>query len=253
MELRNKKIIITGGAGGIGSAIVKSLLDKGAVVGVVDYDKERLKKLNETIPEDKKAFFSHYCVDISEFESVQNTVQDFYEKHGSIDGLINCAAILKDGFLVSVFKGEIKKYPIEDWEKTLRSNLYGPFYFTREVAEKMIQKRTKGVIVNVSSMSSAGNLGQTSYAASKAAMNALTVTWARELAMFGVRVAGLSPGMTDTAMSRSIPENLLNDWIGKTPLKKMATPEEIAHGVFFILENDFFCGRMLELDGGLRM
>ena len=102
-------------------------------------------------------------------------------------------------------------------------------------------------------MSSVGNSGQTSYAASKAAVNSLTVTWAQELAMFGIRVAGLSPGMTNTELARSMPKDLLNELIRNTPLRRMATPEEMAHGMIFILENDFFCGRMLEIDGGFRM
>ena len=128
------------------------------------------------------------------------------------------------------------------------------FFVTREVVEKMAKNFTHGVIVNVSSISAAGNKGQTAYAASKGAINALTVTWAQELGPLGIRVAGLAPGIVDTDMpKKSLSKNLLKTIINKTPTKRMATPKEIAHGIIFIIENDFFCGRTLELDGGLRM
>ena len=115
----------------------------------------------------------------------------------------------------------------------------------------MVLKRTSGVIVNVSSVSAAGNMGQTSYAASKAAINALTVSWAQELSLFGIRTAGVAPGMTDTQMPKeSMTEKQLEQWIKKTA-QRMGQTEEIAQGIIFALENDFFCGRTLQIDGGL--
>ena len=118
----------------------------------------------------------------------------------------------------------------------------------------MVSSRTKGVILNVSSISASGNSGQTGYAAAKAAVNSLTVTWAQELSLFGIRVAGLAPGMTDTDMPRkSMNDDMIKNWTMKTPLRRMASPEEIAQAIVFVLKNDFFCGRTLELDGGLRM
>jgi 3-oxoacyl-[acyl-carrier protein] reductase len=106
----------------------------------------------------------------------------------------------------------------------------------------------------VSSISSAGNLGQTAYAAAKAGMDALTVTWSLELAYFGIRVAGIAPGIVDTSMPRnSMNDKLLLSWINKTPMQRMGYPDEIAGAILFILDNDFFGGRVLEIDGGLRM
>ena len=124
----------------------------------------------------------------------------------------------------------------------------------REVAEKMLLRRTEGVIVNVSSISSSGNAGQTSYSASKAAVDALTVTWAQELANLKIRVAGVAPGMTDTQMPQnSMKASVLEDWINTTPMNRMAHSSEIADGVLFVLKNDFVCGRVIQIDGGLRM
>lgn len=254
MELVNKNIIVTGGAGGIGSALVKELLLRGNTVCVIDNNKEAINKLEEQLSRKEKERLKINSVDASSFEEVESAVDDFYDEVGEIHVLVNNAAILDDGLLINVSRKGIEKYPLENWNRTIGTNLSGYFYFSREVAEKMIAKRTKGVIVNVSSISSGGNLGQTSYAAAKSAVNALTVTWAQELALYGIRVAGLSPGMTDTDMPRkAMKDSMLDDWISKTPLRRMGKPEELAKGIIFILENDFVNGRTLEIDGGLRM
>jgi len=254
VDLKNKRVIVTGGAGGIGSATVHALLEAGATVGVVDNNEEKLNTLEDTLSDTLKDQIVFYSVDIGQFEAAERTVRDFFDRFQSIDGLINNAGVLRDGPLISIFGGQLKKYPLKDWHETINSNLHGYFYFAREVAEKMVLERTRGVIINVSSVSAAGNKGQTAYAASKAAVNALTVSWAQELAMFGIRVAGLAPGMTDTPMPRiSMNEQQLNQWARRTPMKRMATSQEIAEGILFIFHNEFFCGRVLALDGGLRM
>ena len=254
MELIDKNIIVTGGAGGIGSALVKELLQRGNTVCVIDNDEEAIDSLQEKLSNDEKNKLVIKTVDASSFEAVEHSVDDFFDEQGTIDVLVNNAAVLDDGLLINVSRKGIEKYSLDNWNKTIGTNLSGYFYFTREVAEKMIAKRTKGVIVNVSSISSGGNLGQTSYAAAKSAVNALTVTWAQELALYGIRVAGLSPGMTDTNMPRkAMKDSMLEDWIRKTPLGRMGKPEELAKGIIFILENDFVNGRTLEIDGGLRM
>jgi len=254
MNLTGKYIIVTGGAGGIGFATVKMLLESGSIIGLVDKDKKKLNEIKKFIKNDQKDRVFFYEIDIGHFEQVEETVNDFFNKGQSIDALINNAAILRDSPLISIFQGQLKKYPLENWNETLSSNLNGYFYFTREVVEKMVSSRTKGVILNVSSISASGNSGQTGYAAAKAAVNSLTVTWAQELSLFGIRVAGLAPGMTDTDMPRkSMNDDMIKNWTMKTPLRRMASPEEIAQAIVFVLKNDFFCGRTLELDGGLRM
>jgi 3-oxoacyl-[acyl-carrier protein] reductase len=253
MEIEGKSIIVTGAAGGIGSCTVKKLLEKKALVAAVDINERRL----EALKNDCRAMghsLHCYCGDIGDFAFVQTVTNDFFKLCGKIDALVNNASVLRDAPLASVFAGEIKKYPLEEWDKTIRSNLYGTFYFAREVAEKMILKRTRGVIINVGSVSSAGNAGQSAYAAAKAGVNSLTVTWTQELAQFGIRVAGIAPGMVNTDMPRkAMNEKTFTAWINKSPARRIGTPDEIAEGILFILKNDFFYGRTLELDGGLRM
>ena len=254
MDLKNKTIIITGGAGGIGFETVKMLIEQGSFVAVVDNDTKNLDKVRNFALKNDIDKIEFYDVDVSRFEEVERAVNNLFAKRGMIDVLINNAAVLADDLLIKIFSGKLTKLPIENWRKTIETNLSSYFYFTREVVEKMVLKRNKGVIVNVSSISSSGNMGQTSYSASKAAVNALTVSWAQELGMFGIRVAGISPGMTDTQMPKdAMTEITLDSWIKKTPLNRMIDPKEISHGIMFILENDMFNGRMLRIDGGLRM
>ena len=126
---------------------------------------------------------------------------------------------------------------------------------SRAVAEKMFQKRTKGVIVNVSSVvAKYGNPGQSAYAAAKGGIESLTKTWANELNHLGIRVAGIAPGFTLTQIAEySMNEKIKENWVKKTPLKRMAEPGEIAEGIMFILKDDFFHGKILPLDGGLRI
>lgn len=253
MEIDGTNIIITGAGGGIGTSVVKELLKKRTLIAAVDMDKNKLDALRDDCNSMAGKLIC-YCGDCGDPEFAKKTINDFFKISGKIDVLINNASILKDGPLVSIFKGKIIKFSLDNWDKTISSNLNSVFYFSREAAEKMVIKRTRGVIINVSSISASGNNGQTAYAAAKAGVNALTVTWASELALFGIRVAGIAPGMTETDMPKNaMPEKIVLEWSKKTPIRRMGLPEEIADGILFILDNEFFCGRVLELDGGLRM
>jgi len=153
--------------------------------------------------------------------------------------------------LISI-SGEIKRHDLELWNKIISVNLTSVFIVSSYVAEYMIKKRTKGLIINVSSVSSNGNAGQSAYSAAKAGVIALTKTWAKELNGLGIRVASISPGFTRTDTLLSIMnEKLISEWSKKIPLRRMAQPSEIADGILFIIHNDYFNGKTLELDGGL--
>lgn len=246
MEIKGKKIIITGGAKGIGKCLVEKLLDKGAYIGIFDIDDNALNEANNSFPE----CFIRRC-DITDPEQVNIALTDFVAQHGQIDVLINVAGFVKDSPLISI-SGEIKKHDLALWNKIIAVNLTSVFIVSSHVAEHMIKKRTKGLIVNVSSVSANGNAGQSAYSAAKCGVIALTKTWAKELNAFGIRVAGISPGFTKTEMILSIMnEKILNEWNKKIPLRRMAQPSEIADGIIFIINNEYFNGKILELDGGL--
>src|ERR1700752_500247 len=117
----------------------------------------------------------------------------------------------------------------------------------------MIKLKRGGVIVNISSISRAGNAGQTNYSAAKAGVAAMTVAWAKELARYGIRVGAVAPGFVRTPMVESMKPEVLAKMTAPIPLGRLGEPEEIAHAVGFIFENDLFTGRCLEVDAGLRL
>ena len=129
---------------------------------------------------------------------------EYVEVLGYYESRINCydkvKAVLKDQPLISISSKGLQKHKISLWKKILDTNLSSVFYMTSNVVEKMSLKKTKGIIINVSSISSTGNPGQTAYSAAKAGVNALTKTWSKELNYLGIRVAGISPGFTKTKM-----------------------------------------------------
>ena len=173
---------------------------------------------------------------------------------GRLDGLINNAGIVRDGLLVKVKDGQVVgKMTLAQWQAVIDVNLTGVFLCAREAAQRMIQRAVGGVIVNLSSISRAGNVGQTNYTAAKAGVAAMTVVWAKELARYGIRVGAVAPGFIRTPMVESMKPEALAKMTSPIPLGRLGEPQEIAHAVGFIFENELFTGRCLEVDAGLRM
>jgi len=247
MELRGKKVIVTGGAKGLGHCMVNALVAKEASVTVFDFDGQglvELRKQNEKIN----------CIecDVSNYEQVVDATARYHAEFKAADVLINNAGILYSAPLVRIAMSGIEKHNVEMWNKVLATDLSSVFYMTSCIVERMIATRTKGVIVNISSVSASGNAGQSAYSASKAGVNALTATWAKELGSMGIRVIAMAPGFTETESTKeALSESVLQETVKKVPLRRLGKPEEIAQGVISIIENDFFNGKVYELDGGL--
>lgn len=247
MELQGKKVIVTGGVRGLGKYMVEKLVSRGAQVAVFDLDAQGLNELG-------RQFDQVTCVecDLSDFERVRQAMASYHDRFGSAHVLINNAGILYSAPLVRIGPAGIEKHDMAMWNKVIATDLSSVFYMTACVVEKMITSRTKGVIVNISSVSAAGNAGQSAYSAAKAGVNALTATWAKELSLMGIRVVAVAPGYTETESTRqALSETVLQDIVKKVPLRRLGKPEEIANGVMSIIENDFFNGKVFELDGGL--
>jgi 3-oxoacyl-[acyl-carrier protein] reductase len=128
------------------------------------------------------------------------------------------------------------------------------FYVTSNVVEKMILNKERGLIINISSISAQGNMGQSAYSASKAAVEALTKTWSKELGMFKIRCACIAPGFMDSPSTReSLSENMLSKWQKSIPIGRLGELDELLSAVEFIIRNDYFNGKVLALDGGLNL
>jgi len=247
MEINGKTAIVTGGAKGIGLDIVEKLIEKGCRVGVFDKDAKHLEKLHQ-----KHKKISCFSCDVSDPKQVEVNVESFYKDFKKIDILVNNAGIIYNQPLISVGTDGIKKHDIKEWNRTINTNLSSVFYVTLNVVEKMVMERTKGIIINISSVSAAGNPGQGAYSAAKAGINALTSAWSKELGYLGIRIVSVSPGFTDTeSTKKSMKENVLKEIIKKVPLRRLGTPGEIANAILLVIENDFITGKVFEIDGGL--
>ncbi|MDE0363067.1 MAG: SDR family oxidoreductase, partial [Rhodospirillaceae bacterium] len=147
----------------------------------------------------------------------------------------------------------VDKLSLEQWQAVIDVNLTGVFLCGREAASHMIRLKSHGCIINMSSLSRAGNFGQTNYSASKAGVAALTVVWARELARHGIRVNAIAPGFVRTEMVASMRPEILEKVTAGIPAGRLCEPEEIAHAAIYLLENDYMNGRVLEIDGAARL
>ena len=252
MQLKDKVIIITGGGQGLGRAMGEYLAGKGARLALVDLNQDRL---DEAVAACKSAGGEAraYLCNVANEEEVGHMVSGVSDDFGALDGLVNNAGILRDGLTIKLKDGELSKMSLAQWQAVIDVNLTGVFLCTREVAAKMIELKRQGAIINISSISRAGNMGQANYSAAKAGVAADTVVWAKELARYGIRVAGVAPGFIETEMVASMKPEALEKMTAGIPLKRLGKPQEIAHSVAYIFENDYYTGRILELDGGLRL
>lgn len=247
MELAGKKVLITGGARGMGKKFAVDLRNLGAQSYVVDVIQENLDALrNDT-------GIAGQVVDVSNEKSVESFFENYSSEYGAPDVLINNAGITADALFIKKKGDEITKFPFTNWERVINVNLTGVFLCAREAAFHMVKNHVKGVIINISSISRAGNLGQTNYSATKSAVDSMTVTWAKELSKFGIRVAAIAPGYINTEMVAKIRPDVLEKLVQNIPAGRLGEMEEISEAVRFIISNEFYTGRVMEVDGGMRI
>ena len=253
MDLEGKVVVITGGAQGIGRAIGDALTAAGARLALFDVNAEALESARAVYAEAGAAVSTH-IVNVADEATVEEAMDSVISRHGRLDGLVNNAGILRDALLVKVKDGQIVgRMSLEQWRAVIDVNLTGVFLCGRAAAERMIRLGNGGGIVGISSISRHGNAGQSNYSAAKAGVAAMTVVWARELARYGIRAGAIAPGFIATDILSSMKAEALEKALAPVPLKRLGATAEIAHGVRFIFENDFFTGRCLEIDGGLRL
>ena len=253
MDLRGKTILITGAGRGLGAAMARRLAARGANLALLDLDEQGLVTVRDACRE-SGIRAETYSVNVAAEREVVGAFDRVVADFGRLDGSIANAGILRDGLLVKAKDGEVTgKLSLEQWQAVIDVNLTGVFLCGREAAERMIRGGDGGCIINISSLSRAGNFGQSNYSASKAGVAALTVVWAKELARHRIRVNAIAPGFIKTEMVASMKPEILEKMAASIPLQRLGEPDEVAAAAEFLFANDYLNGRILEVDGGQRL
>ncbi|RTR03330.1 acetoacetyl-CoA reductase [Halomonas nitroreducens] len=235
---------VTGGTGGIGSAICRALADAGYQVIAGYHNPEKAKAWLETQKADGYDNIALSGVDLSDYDACMAGAKEIRDTYGPVSVLVNCAGITRDGTL--------KKMSSEQWSEVIDTNLNSVFNTCRSVIEDMLEEGY-GRIINISSINGRkGQFGQVNYAAAKAGMHGLTMSLAQETATKGITVNTVSPGYIATDMIMKIPEKVREAIRETIPVKRYGTPEEIGRLVTFLAdkESGFITGANIDINGG---
>jgi len=253
MNIKDKVVAVTGGARGIGKAIATAFASNGARIALIDLGSADLDAARAEL-EGQGGAVRTYVANVAKEDQVVAALDGIVADFGQLDVMVNNAGIIKDGLLIKVKDGAVVgKMGLDQWQAVIDVNLTGVFLCGREAAERMIKLGNGGLIVNIASISKAGNAGQSNYSAAKAGVTAMAVVWSRELARYGIRAASIAPGFTQTDLLAGMPPEMLAKVTAPIPLRRLCLPGEVAQAAVFIAENDYFTGRSIDIDGGLRL
>jgi len=253
MDIKDKTVVITGGAQGLGFAMATQMAELGANLALIDMQKDVLATAASELTQ-YGTTVKTYVANVSIEADVEGVFNDIVSDFGNIAVLINNAGILRDGLLLKAKEGKIiDKMSLAQFQSVIDVNLTGVFLCGREAAVKMVEGEQGGVIINMSSVARVGNMGQTNYSAAKSGVAALTTTWAKELGRFDIRVGAIAPGVIRTQMTDAMKPEAKERLVKMKPVGRLGEAQEIAHTARYIIENDFFTGRVVEIDGGIRL
>ena len=244
--MKKKIALVTGGVGGIGSAICKELAHKKLHV-IAGYHPAEESNAQARLKEWQAEGLSISIVsgDVSSYASCVEMVKTISNDHGPVDVLVNCAGITRDKTL--------KKMTEEDWYSVINVDLNSLFNVSKQFVDGMAE-RGYGRIVNISSVNGKkGQFGQTNYSAAKAGVHGFTMALEQEVARKGVTVNSVSPGYTETAMTKAIAPEISQQIVAQIPAGRMAQPEEIAYVVSFLCDDraGYVTGTNISVNGGL--
>jgi 3-oxoacyl-[acyl-carrier protein] reductase len=254
MKLQDLKIIVSGGASGMGRHFAIRLAEAGAQVAIGDVNEAGLAETVSLAHGPGKVHARK--LNVADEGEVGAFVEWAHGVVGGLNGLVNNAGILRDGLLVKKDRetGEVKKLTKEQWDAVIAVNLTGATLLARDVVAKMVTTGSKpGVVVNMSSVARHGNRGQSNYSAAKSALATNTKTWSLEWAPFGIRCGAVAPGMVETPMTQGMNQKARDALVAAIPVGRIGNTEDLWLAVKFVLECDYFNGRTIDVDGGLAM
>ncbi len=246
-EFEEKVAVVTGAARGIGRAIAERLARGGAALALCDVLEDEIDEAATALAQEYDVRARGYVVNVADAEAVTNFVSEVVREFDSLDILVNNAGIARDGLLIRMSD--------DDFDRVLKVNLYGAFYFCR-AAGRVMAKQRSGKIVNISSVIGVmGNAGQANYAAAKGGLIALTKTVAKELAGRGVNVNAVAPGFIETEMTASLPDDVKTEYKKLIPAGRFGAPGDVAEIVAFLASeaSAYLTGQLIFIDGGMMM
>jgi 3-oxoacyl-[acyl-carrier protein] reductase len=242
-SLIDQVAIVTGSGRGIGRAIAEALMSEGAKIVISDVNEELCQQTGEELKSAGGQVLGVPC-NVTLSESVEKMVDSVIASWGRIDILVNNAGITRDALFMRMTE--------ENWQTVIDTNLTSAFKVTKPVIKHMSKQRS-GRVINIASTTGVhGNFGQTNYAAAKAGLIGFTKTIALEYASRNITCNAVAPGFIDTAMTQALGEEIISKIVGRIPLQRMGTPEDIAKAVvFFAGAGAYVTGQVLEVSGGL--
>ena len=242
LNLKNKKVLITGATGGIGGSLVKKFLSLNAEVLGTGTNPEKLEKLKKEYSKIKVKKF-----DISSHSEIEKFINDVSEELGGLDILINNAGINRDNLSL--------RMKDEEWQKVIDVNLTSTFLLSKHAIKKMM-KSDSGRIINITSIvGHTGNIGQSNYAASKSGTIGMSKSLSIEYAKKNITINCVSPGFIVSDMTNSIPEKIKNILLSKIPMGKMGSGEDVSNCVAFLSSDEasYITGETIHVNGGMYM
>ena len=242
-DINGKNVVVTGGCKGIGKAITQKFLENGSNVAATYYTSEGAAN---SLKDELKQYSNNlklYKMDVSDAENVNSVMTKIQDDMNGVDVLINNAGIISDSLLYSM--------KISEWDKVIKTNLYGAFYTSKSVLLNMIMRKS-GSIINIASVSGLNGIaGQSNYCASKFGLIGLTKSLAKEVASKNIRVNAIAPGFIDTEMISDV-KSTLDISKNKHSMRRLGKPEEIANIALFLASDlaSYMTGQVLTADGG---
>ena len=250
LNLKDKVVIVTGGGSGLGASISELFTREGAQV-VVNYivDQTNVFKFVDSLNEKYHAQVIPLYGDITNAADIDNIIARCVDMYGKVDILINNAGIWPTQF--------VENMSDEEWEKTVRINLTGPFMFSKRVVKHLIDRKSKGKIINIVSQAAfhGSTSGHAHYAAAKGGLVTFTVSLAREVAKYGINVTAVAPGMMRTPMNKKELDEREAEYIQRIPLGRISDPIEVAYTIAFLASDkaDYITGATIDVTGGMLM